>query len=150
MKLSPRWEYILSGSPHNQSLHQEIHFILFGADFWKGLWSRKNQRSITAIFKWTHIRPSQQSTEKLATSCREQPPPYITVHCVWISRVSLTNILFQCRKTEFFCFSHKHCYRVTYPPLSLPLWPPAWDCHQHSFPEFVPHKLHQMHHDPEP
>lgn len=55
----------LSGSPHNQSLHQEIHFILLGADFWKGLWSTQNQSSITAIVKGIHItRPNQQSKKK--------------------------------------------------------------------------------------
>lgn len=26
--------WLLSRAPHNQSLHQEIHFILLGADFW--------------------------------------------------------------------------------------------------------------------
>lgn len=32
---------IQAWAPHNQSLHQEIHFILFRADFWKSLWRKR-------------------------------------------------------------------------------------------------------------
>lgn len=34
--------------------------------------------------------------------------------------------------------------------MSWPLWPPAWDCYHHSSLELVLHRLHQMHHGPEP
>lgn len=57
------------GAPHNQRLHQEIHFILFGADFWKSLWSRKNQRSSLRWGEKRKVRPNQQSFEEWANPC---------------------------------------------------------------------------------
>lgn len=65
-----------SGAPHNQRLHQEIHFILFGADFWESLWSRKNQRSslrcvcvCVIVRRKDVIRPNQLTIEKQANPC---------------------------------------------------------------------------------
>ena len=61
-------------TPHNQRLHQEIHFVLLGADFWKSLWSGENRRSCVrracAIVKSEDIiGANQQTIEKQASTC---------------------------------------------------------------------------------
>lgn len=35
------YDRMCAAVPHNECLHQEVHFILFGTDFWKSLWSRR-------------------------------------------------------------------------------------------------------------
>lgn len=57
--------------PHYEGLHQEIHFILFRADFWKSLWSTINYsnslwRTATRL---DLIRPYEQATEKHTSTC---------------------------------------------------------------------------------
>lgn len=53
-------------APHNQRLHQEIHFVLLGADFWKSLWSGENRRSCVSE---DIIGANQQTIEKQASTC---------------------------------------------------------------------------------
>lgn len=36
-------------APHNERLHQEVHFILFGADFWKCLRSGERIRKFRSV-----------------------------------------------------------------------------------------------------
>lgn len=61
-------------TPHNQRLHQEIHFVLLGADFWKSLWSGENQRrsvrqACAIVMSEGIIRANQRTVEKQASAC---------------------------------------------------------------------------------
>lgn len=57
--------------PHYERLHQEIHFILFRADFWKSLWSKiKDRDSVRFTAKSLDlIRPYEQATERHTSTC---------------------------------------------------------------------------------
>ncbi len=85
-------------APHNQSLHQEIHFILFGADFWKSLWSRKNQRRRACHCQGE--RPNQLTIEKQANPCGARSA-FSLLPCVVFKPSALRAV------TEFLLF-HSH------------------------------------------
>lgn len=121
--------------------------------------SRQNQSSITAIVKGVRItEPNQQSAERLATSCRDQLPPFIALDLSgYLDKYSLswctTGILFYKifpKNLLFFGACPCGFIKDLSFGFSWPLLPPAWGCHRRSFQEFVPRRLHRKRHDREP